>query len=161
MQAMQLVNRALPDAVLVVMGKGENAEKMRSAVGELSVVFTGWISGEEKVAAYHASDVVWVPSTYFDAFPRSALEASVSGKPVVATIFGGASELVQEGRTGYIVNPLHPEEVADKTIELLQDKKKAVSLGSAGRGRVEKEFNIQDKASELLGYYQTLLSKNS
>lgn len=161
MQAMQLVNRILPDAVLVVMGKGENAEKMRSAAGELPVVFTGWISGEEKVAAYHASDVVWVPSTYLDAFPRSALEASVSRKPVITTVFGGASELVQEGKTGYVVNPLHPEAVADKTILVLQDKEKAVSLGNAGRERVEKEFNIRDKAMELVGYYQTLLSKNS
>ena len=151
--AMKLLAPKAPDAVLVIMGTEESAERMKSERGNLNAVFTGWLSGKEKVAAYHASYVVWVPSTYFDAFPRSALEASASGKPVIATMFGGASELVQDGETGYVINPLRPQKIADKTLDLLKNSQKAEQFGRAGYERVQKEFNFKQYVRAYLVAY--------
>ena len=155
-RAMRLVVGAVPDAVLVVMGREEDAGVMEAMGAGLPLVYTGWISGEEKITAYYASDLVWVPSTYFDAFPRSALEASASGKSVIVTKFGGASELVQDGVTGYIVNPLNPQEIADKTLDLLQYEEKAASFGRAGQERVRAHFNLDDKVKQIVVCYREL-----
>ena len=97
----------------------------------------------------------------FDSFPRSTLEASASGKPVIATKFGGASELVVHGKTGYVVDPLNPQEIADRSVELLQNKQKADAFGKAGRERVEAEFNLSSKVDELVATYRALVAKNS
>jgi len=155
-RAMRLVREKIPNSVLVAMGKEESAERMKNASVGLDVVYTGWLSGEEKVAAYRASDIVWVPSPYFDAFPRSALEASAAGKPVVATKFGGAPELVRDGETGYIINPLCPQEIADKALDLLCHPEKATAFGRAGRERVKNEFNLDEYVARYLAAYQAL-----
>lgn len=154
-RAMKLLVQALP-AVLLVMGKKENAEQMKIESNGLDIVYTGWLSGEEKIAAYYASNVVWVPSAYFDAFPRSALEASAAGKPVIATKFGGAAELVQDGETGYIVNPFHPQEIAEKTLDLLKNPEKAEQFGKAGYKRVETRFNLDEYIASYVSYYRAL-----
>ncbi|MDO8231948.1 MAG: glycosyltransferase family 4 protein [bacterium] len=160
-RAMRLVAGLVPDAVLVVMGREEDAGTMKEVGADLPLVYTGWISGEEKITAYYASDLVWAPSPYFDSFPRSTLEASASGKPVIATKFGGASELVVHGKTGYVVDPLNPQEIADRSVELLQNKQKADAFGKAGRERVEAEFNLSSKVDELVATYRALVAKNS
>jgi len=158
-RAMSLVAQK-ENATLLVMGKEESAASMKEASAGLNVVYTGWITGTEKVAAYCAADIVWVPSTYFDAFPRSALEASAAGKPVIATKFGGAPELVLDGQTGYVVNPLHAQEIANATLDLLQHPDKAAAFGRAGRERVQTEFNLDDKVAELISHYEVLLRKH-
>lgn len=157
-RAMRLVAEA-ERATLLVMGRAESAASMKQADAGLDVVYTGWITGAEKVAAYAVADLVWVPSTYFDAFPRSALEAQASGKPVVATKFGGAPELVVDGETGYVVNPLVAQEIADKTIDLLQHPEKAAAMGRAGLARVEAEFNLETQAGKLIAVYKKLVNK--
>lgn len=160
LRAMRLVAAEMPEATLLVMGQKESAEHMQRESAGLQVVFTGWLSGEHKTSAYAVADVVWVPSTYFDAFPRSALEASAAGKPVVATTFGGAPELVVEGETGYVVNPLHAEEIAVKTVGLLRNPEKAAAMGRAGLMRVKTDFNITTKVSELIARYEALLGED-
>lgn len=152
MRAMRLVAKE-QEAVLLVMGREENTERMKNESGGLDVVYTGWLSGEEKVTAYCASDVVWVPSTYFDAFPRSALEASASGKPVIVTKFGGAPELVQDDKTGYVVNPLNPQEIADRTLDLLRHPEKEAAFGKAGQERIKAEFGLDQYVAQYLSKY--------
>ena len=158
-RAVRLVAEMQDNTVLLVMGKEESAERMKSESESegLQVMYTGWISGEEKIVAYHAADVVLVPSTYFDAFPRSALEASASGKPVIATMFGGVAELVQDGVTGYIVDPRHAEDIAEKTLDLLQHPERAEAFGKAGQERVKTDFNLNDYVARYLAHYRTLL----
>ena len=153
LRALYMVSEKVPDAALVVMGRRD--ERIARAAADLPVIFTGWVEGREKVAAYAASDVVWVPSTYFDAFPRSALEGQAAGKPVIATKFGGARELVKDGETGYVVNPLHPREIAEKTIELLQDPHTAQAFGHAARERVRSEFSLANMVNAYLTSYRT------
>ncbi|NIL95867.1 MAG: glycosyltransferase, partial [Planctomycetales bacterium] len=57
--------------------------------------------------------------------PISILEAMASEKPVVATRVGSVPETVLDGKTGYLVTPGRPEEIADRTIELLDDCERA------------------------------------
>lgn len=160
-EAMRFVEKEMPNAILFVMGKEESTEHMKSRSGDISVIYTGWLSGEGKVAAYCASDVAWVPSPYFDAFPRSALEASAAGKPVIATKFGGAAELVQDDITGYTVDPRNPQEIAEKTIELLKNPQKAEQFGKAGRERTKTTFNIDEYVASYISYYQALVERKT
>lgn len=159
LQAMKILTQKLPDAVLVIMGKTENAPFIHNESKGLDVVCVGWLSGEEKIAAYCASDTVWVPSTYFDAFPRSALEGMAAGKPIVASCYGGAPEAVKDGETGYIVDPRRPEEIAKKTEELLRNSERAARMGEAGQERIRKDFSLERMISSYLEHYRGIIDK--
>lgn len=144
-KAVALVKKEVPEAILFTAGSEG----------------VGWLQGEELRAAYHSADVVIVPSVCFDSFPRSNLEAMACGKPVVATCFGGSPEIVQEGITGYIVNPLNIGLMAGRIIDLLKNREKAIKFGQAGYERVKKQFSLTGQIVQTLGWYQKILAENN
>ena len=148
-EAMRVVRRAVPDAVLVVGGgKGFGQAAPEDAVT------TGWMTPETMRAAIQASQAVIVPSIYLDPFPTATLEAMACAKPVVATCFGGTKEAVLDGETGFIVNPYDVETMAARIIELLRDAAKASRMGEAGRQRLLAAFTLERQVAETLRQYQ-------
>lgn len=161
-KALSIVRRSIPDAQLLVAGKRDTfAERMSVYAQQLGVgdalVFAGWLSGSDLVAAYHGSKVVIVPSVYLDPFPTVNLEAFASKKPVVASCFGGSKEVVEDGVSGYTVNPLDVEMFASKLSELLLDSGKAEQFGLAGYERVVREFTLDKQANEYEKLFAELL----
>lgn len=166
LEAMAAIVKDVPDAVLLVIGKIDGyTDEMRKKAGELGIeknlVFTGWMERAEMKNAYASADVVLVPSICFDSLPRVVLEAMASGRPVIGTCYGGAKEVVVDGITGYIVNPMHPQEISGRAIDLLKNPKKAETFGKAGYERMRTEFDLDEKVSRTLSWYQGLLSTDS
>lgn len=164
-EALALITKEAPDAVLLVVGSVDwYARVMKERAEKLGVkknlVFTGWIGREEIKAAYAASDVVLMPSICLDAFGRVNIEAMASKKPVVGTCYGGTPEIVVDGLTGYIVNPLYPEQIAEKTLDLLGNSKKAEKFGQAGYERVKTNFNLEDVVKKYVAAYKEIMEKN-
>lgn len=164
LDAMAAAAKEIPDAVLLVAGGTDGYARLMEKEASLSgtrdnVVFTGWIGREEMKAAHAASDIVLVPSLYLDAFPRTVIEAMAAGKPVVATRYGGAPEIVVDGKTGYVVDPFDVPSLAEKIDGLLHDREKAARFGAAGRERIQAEFDINDTVALLVTRYSALLQE--
>ncbi|MBI2042688.1 MAG: glycosyltransferase family 4 protein [Candidatus Nealsonbacteria bacterium] len=141
-RAMEKVQEEVPRAFLLVVGDSGSV---------------GWLQGEDLKAAYHSSEIVIMPSICLDAFPRSNLEAMACKKPVVATCFGGSAEVVEDGKTGYIVNPLNVDLFAEKILDLLKNPGKAKAFGEAGFQRIQDDFNLTGHVNQTLDYYQKAL----
>jgi glycosyltransferase involved in cell wall biosynthesis len=90
-----------------------------------------------------------------DGLPTVILEAMASGVPVVATRVTGIPEAVEEGRTGRLLAPGHPEALAEALEELLTNPGLRRTMGAAGRKRAEELFdqrrNVALLASLLSG----------
>jgi len=160
-RAMAEVIKKNAEAILLVAGvKNKFFEEMFKLAAKLgignSVLATGWLEGEERAAAYFASDIVVFPSVYSDPFGLVNIEAMASKKPVIATCFGGAKEIVQDGITGYIVNPLNTEIFADRIIKVLSDSDLARQMGNAGYERVKNSFTLERQAEEYLKVFNSL-----
>ena len=153
-----------PDLCLLVMGKAKIYEEeflpQAQALGVAERVrTTGWLSGAELQQAYAAVDVFVTPSICFDTFGMVNLEAMEHSKPVVATSFGGSSEVVLHGETGFIANPFDLADFAGRVGELLGDPALAQEMGARGRVRLEEKFTIGTTAEAYLGQYGQVLGR--
>jgi len=145
-RALPEVLRAVPNVRYVVVGAGDDIGRLKrlareTGVGE-QVEFTGGISDAELAALYRACEVFALPSRMEppngkgwqgEGFGRVYVEAALAGKPVVGSRGGGAAEAVLHGKTGLLVDPESPGDVAGSLIRLLGDEELAGSLGREGR----------------------------
>lgn len=159
MMTVRKIIETVPQAVLLVVAKvNEAAENMLKTARECDIkdkiLITGWLMGSELKAAYWASDIVMVPSVYFDSCPLINMEAMACKKPIIATCFGGSREIVINGKTGYIVNPFNTKEMADKVIDLLENPEKARAFGEVGYERVKNEFALEKMVNNYLAWYK-------
>lgn len=159
-RAMALVARRVPDARLLVMGHRDVYDReFARAAEELGVARlvapVGWLDGDELARAYSATDVFVTPSICFDTFGLVNLEAMEHRRPVVATAFGGSPEVVEDGVTGFVVNPFRTEELAERIERLLREPELARKMGEAGERRLRERFTIHRLAAEFLEEYET------
>ncbi len=144
---------------LLVLTSREAGARLPADLGHLRpyVTIGGWLSGAELRAAYQLADVVAVPSIYIDPFPTVNLEAMAAGKPLVATCFGGSPEVVLDGETGFIVDPLQVEALAGALLRLLKDDALRASMGERGRERIRAHFDLTRQVERMLEIYQRAL----
>jgi len=147
-----------PSLRLLVMGRTEVWESefadRAQALGVADLVVpTGWLEGAELQAAYAATDVFVTPSICFDTFGLVNLEAMEHAKPVVATLFGGSPEVVEDGVTGFVANPFDVEAFAGAIARLLEQPDLRARMGAAGRERLRAHFLIPRMAGEFLEEY--------
>jgi len=98
---------------------------------------------------------VFVLSSTAEGFPLVTLEAMAAGKPVVVTRCGGPQEVVEDGRTGYMVPPADAEALAEKITELLGAPERAAELGARARRKIEDEFSVE----EMIARYEELYGR--
>jgi D-inositol-3-phosphate glycosyltransferase len=128
-----------PDAFLVVVGgpsgpDGQTeVDRMHKLVADLGlgdrVRFVPPQAHELLSTFYRAADVCVVPSRS-ESFGLVALEAAACGTPVVAASVGGLTSLVEDGRTGFLVEGRAPSDFAAALAEILTDPKLAADFGS-------------------------------
>jgi glycosyltransferase involved in cell wall biosynthesis len=133
------------DMTLEVVGSGALMAQYEQSAAQLGlgpdrVRFAGQLAGADLVAAYQRSSVAALPSTY-ESFGMSLAEAMACGLPVVASRTGGIPALVDDGRTGLLVEPGSLDELAGGLRQLIEDPARAGALGRAGRRRIEAEFD--------------------
>jgi D-inositol-3-phosphate glycosyltransferase len=159
----------LPDrgAVLVAVGgpsglDGEVEEaKVRLLAEELGVdVRIRWVPPQPHYLLstfYRAADVVLVPSRS-ESFGLVALEAAACGTPVVAAAVGGLRTLVEDGRTGFLVEGRDPDAFAAATDALLADPALAAAMGADAAARA-RTFTWSTTAARLRRLYADLTAR--
>lgn len=156
--AMSLVIKKIPKVVLLIVAStGGNWGTMNKLISMLqlrdNIILTGWLSPKEMILAYNSANVCVTPSLCLDTFNLMNIEAMAAKKPVIGTCFGGTSEIVVNKETGYIVNPLDIKTLADKIVDLLNNKDKSIKFGEAGYNRVNNFFSIDKFIDKTLEFY--------
>ena len=103
------------------------------------VRFVGSRPREAMRACYAAADVVCVPSLS-DPLPTVVLEAMAAGRPVVGSRVGGIPFMVEEGRTGVIVEPGRPETLAEALRGPVENSGGLRTMGEAAAERAQTVF---------------------
>ena len=78
-----------------------------------------------------------------EGLPNTILEAMAAGIAVVSTRNGGADELIEDGRSGVLIEPQSPTALARALAALERDRECRAQIAAAGRSRAEREFSLQ------------------
>jgi L-malate glycosyltransferase len=151
--------RRLPDARLLLVGKGERRDRLEQLVAELGlghrVVFTGY-RDRDLPQVLAAADCFALMAAGSDESCRAALEAMAAGRPVVARAVGALPETVADGETGLLIDNEAPGAVAAALWAILSDPARARAMGEAGRRRAEDEFSPERSTTIVEAVYRTL-----
>src|SRR5208337_1859108 len=160
--AMKEIVKEVPNAKLVIVGKGEQEELLKHIVSsnhlENNVIFNfSYVPEEERLKYYAACDVAIFPSKY-EPFGIVSLEAMAMGKPVIvgaAGTSGFREQVIPFGPNicGFHINPHDPGDVAKFTIILLKDPELRKNMGLNARKRVLESFTWDIAASNTLRVY--------
>ncbi len=151
-----------------IVGQGPEEMMLQQMVQDLGledqVVFAGFISGDQLPSIYASCNIFVMASREIpgrmdlvEGFGISFLEASACGLPVVAGNSGGISDAVQHGRTGLLVNPDNPEDIASAIKHLLTDGKLARRLGDEGRRWTETQMSWEQVAKRMVSAMQRMM----
>ncbi|MCB0558662.1 MAG: glycosyltransferase [Lewinellaceae bacterium] len=157
--AIQLLEEGRKVSFLAI-GDGPHWEKCAAMVPpkfKNRIILPGLIRQVESVIQAFDIGVLATNSlVHGEGISNSILEYMAIGKPVVATDGGGTPEIVADGRTGFLVTPLAPKDMADKIAYLLDHPEKAQQMGEEGRRRIETEFAISRMTERYIEIYQDM-----
>jgi glycosyltransferase involved in cell wall biosynthesis len=163
LRAAARLRERLPEARVVLVGRGEHRPALEALVRELglgaTVVFAGY-RGPDLPAVLAALDCVVLLGTGSEESCRAILEAMAVGRAIVAAPVGAAPEIVADGETGWLVPPV-PEAVAARLEATLRDRASARRIGEAGRRRVEARFTPSRRAELVEAVYVEVLAKEA
>jgi glycosyltransferase involved in cell wall biosynthesis len=154
------------DAILMLLGIEDGppayAEKLRAMAVRYGLggrVRIG-AGSRDMPAALMFADVVAMPSIKPEPFGRVAIEALAMGRPVVAFRHGGAVESIDEGRTGWLADPLSVDSLAEAlqtALSLTPRKRRA--LAKDARQQMTDQFSKDMMCKRTLAVYKSLLKK--
>ena len=149
-----------PEATFLLAGEGKLTESLRALATELGIERSTYFLGRcERVAELLNISEICVLSSKAEGFSNSILEYMAAGRPVVVTNVGGASELVTEDETGYLVAAGDDAAMASRIISLLGDPARASTMGENGKRVVQEKFSCAAQLSRTEELYARLLQK--
>jgi glycosyltransferase involved in cell wall biosynthesis len=152
---MPLVLKEIPTANLMIVGQGREETALKKMAQDLSL--TNHVRFENTINQTHellpAFDVFAMPSL-MEGLGLSVMEAQACGIPVVASRVGGLVDLIEDGRSGYLVAANDPAALANRIIDVLRDPIKAKMMAGQARTNIEQYFSAQIMAKKTLEVYE-------
>ncbi len=156
-EAAHLVVQKIPDARFVIFGEGELREHLEHLVREhhleKHVLLPGFRT--DILGCIKGLDL-FVMSSVTEGLGTSLLDAMACRKAIVATRAGGIPEVVDDRKTGLLVEPRNARQLADAIMRLLQDAGLRSGMAAAGYERVRTRFTVERMVAETARLYQRL-----
>lgn len=165
LKAFAQVRRAHPTSLLVVAGDGEAefVAGLKTLSVELGiaghVLWTGFIGGDEKTAAFREASVFVLPS-YSENFGLAVVEAMASGLPSVVSDQVGVATDVEEFQAGAVV-PCDVVALSSAINELLADENKRQRFGANAVRLVDERFSIEATTRSLIKLYSSVVDRHN
>ena len=158
--AAQTVLKQEPLVTFLLVGQGPLEAATMALAHELGiadrVVFAGLRSDAQ---ALIAGGDLFVLSSEYEGLPVSLLEAMAIGTPVVATRVGGIPEVITDGVEGFLVEPLKPDQLSYKLLNLLHSPELQQRFSENGRKRVQEQFDVRRMVERTEALYDRVLAE--
>jgi glycosyltransferase involved in cell wall biosynthesis len=149
---------------LLVGNQARRSDSLVSAAAGLvdAGVVTFVDAGLEPIGVVRTCDVgvlMTDPAVRAEGCSNAIMEYMACGLPVVCSDTGGSSELVHDGREGYVIAPHDAEGLAARLHVLALHPELRSSMGAAGRRRITREFSVERMVSDYVGIYEDAIER--
>jgi len=158
-RAEPLISRAIPGLKIIIAGRGDHFDKYNKMIvnREKYTILNKYIDNAETAELFQKTRVVVLP--YIEASQSGIIALAYAfGKPVVATDVGSLAEVVDDGRTGFIVPPKDIERMSQAIITLLKDRVLWKKMTHFIAEKVRNELNWDNIADATIETYKKTLN---
>ena len=164
-EAMPEVLQHFPESKLLIIGTGEQDQELIRLATSLElqerIIFTGAIPNNELPEYFATADIFVGPSIQAaggdtEGFGLTFVEAAMSGCIVVASNVGGIPDIIEDGKTGYLVREKNPAAIADVLCNILKQTDTLSDLRTTARQKMISQFDwqvIAEKYKEVLSQH--------
>jgi glycosyltransferase involved in cell wall biosynthesis len=158
LEALPAIVAAVPRVRCVFFGRGSLGPALLAQAAALGVAERVVLAGfrTDLPALLGAVDAVVHPATS-EGLGVALLEAAAAARPIVASAVGGIPEIVEDGRTGFLVPPRDPAALARAVVRVLTDAALARRLGDAARAHVTERHSVAAMVAGNLAVYAGVL----
>jgi glycosyltransferase involved in cell wall biosynthesis len=149
------------DARLTILGGGPMQAELAALISSLGLEGTVDLRGsvaEAEVRAAFAEADVFVLASDFEPLGVVFMEAMAAGVPVIGTRNGGVSEIVQDGRTGLLIDPSDEAAIRAAILRVVEDDALRAAMVTAARARIESAFDSRAGAARVAGAIRATLA---
>jgi len=158
LRAAKKVAATIPNVAFLLAGEGPLSDSLKMLAGDLGILGSTFFLGRcDDLSGLLGISEVCVLSSKAEGFSNSILEYMAAGRPVVATNVGGASEVIVEGETGFLVAAGDDHMMAERLISLLADADAARQMGEKGKAIVIDQFSCEAQLMKTESLYDRLL----
>ena len=154
-KAMPIILKEMPSANLLIAGQGPQEAILKKLTQDLSLAshvhFKSTINQTQELMG--AFDVFVMPSL-MEGLGLSVMEAQACGIPVVASRVGGLVDLIEDGKSGYLVAVNDPAALANRIIEVLRAPQQFKMMVQQARLNIEEHFSARKMLTETLKIYE-------
>lgn len=168
-QAMQFVHASFPEAELHIYGRdtrirptGNSYRVLLEALiqqEQIKNVFIHEALPNHEMPGLLASAGIIVLPSHMEAMPLAWLEAMAMARPFIGSQLGPGPEVVAPHQNGLLCDPMHPEDIAQKILYMMEHPAEAKAMGEAARIQVLKEFNATTLAEKNIAFFQSICGK--
>ncbi len=145
-----------PNTIFILMGWGEEKNFLATKIAGFGLKKNVFLLEflPEAFSYLKALDIFILPSTK-EGFAYSLLEASLAELPIITTAVGGNPEIVENLKTGLLVEPRSPQEIINAISHLMRDPNDRRMFGEAARKKVVSEFSIDQMIKKTVEVYES------
>jgi len=162
-EAAAILCKQFPNTRFLLIGEGERKKRLKEKI--IRQIAELKLQENVKLLGYR-SDVrellqlmdVFVLASTSEGLPLSVVEAHAASKPIVATNIGGLSEIVEDDKSGFLVEPKNPHILAEKLLTLIRNRTLREEMGNYGEMVVRSKFSIDTMINKYQELYGELLN---
>lgn len=153
-KAFKKVNEKYKDYKLVIYGEGNDRKKLERLINDIGLKGKVLLPGKDKKALFKiAQTEIFVMSSRYEGMPNALLEAMAIGMPCISTdCVAGPAEIIKNNINGILVPVDDIDEMANKIIYLIENKKIAKEMGERAK-KVNNKFSIDKIYSEYEEFF--------
>ena len=152
--SMPAVVSSNPQAVAVIIGTGENRDNLQKLIRENKMEKNVFLAGYlDNASEYLKAFSVFVLSSIKEGLPYCILEAGLASLPVVATTVGGIPEIIDDMKSGILIQPNNPRELAHALSFMIEHPDERRKYGTALKEKVVTKFSHDKMVWMVDGLY--------
>ncbi len=145
LKAFTQIKKEVPNCKMIIVGNGPQLDSLKNLANNLNieddVIFCGFVSNKDTSFYYNAADLFLNPTVRVEGLPIVIVEALACGLPSVVTCIGGVKSTINDGVSGFFVEPGNVNMLVEKSIEILNNPDLMVKFSRNARQKAVNEFN--------------------